>query len=135
MDQIPLPPSPPQAPREPQKSFIEKLQELDETMKKRVLIAGSAVLMALVVYVWLGYFNSIVTSDQLQLADEGASLSQGTQAAAEQPAAPSATPSQTPGFWEQLGGGMVSLYHDAASGAKHIENALGSPKQYTVTPH
>jgi hypothetical protein len=143
----PLPPKPaallvqkePPAPAvlpEPRPSFIENLQLLDEPMKQRVLIAGSALLMLVVVYVWAGYFNNIVMSNPVQLADQNAIAAQAQQQQAQQaPAAQTAqSQSNTPGFWQEFGSGAVSLYNNAVNGIKNIGIMLRNPKQYTVTP-
>ena len=43
-----------------QKTFLEKLQSSDDRTKTRWVVGISAVAMALVVVVWLNYFNGIV---------------------------------------------------------------------------
>jgi hypothetical protein len=45
---------------ENKKSFLEELQSLDEATKRKVAIATTAVIMIGVVYIWFGYFNSLV---------------------------------------------------------------------------
>jgi len=97
-------------------------------MKRRVLIAASAVMMALVVYVWIGYFNSIVMGNPVQLANQGAVAQSGTAAPAV------ATQPSAPGFWTELGSGFVSMYHGMVSGFQGAGNALQAPKQYEITP-
>ncbi len=42
--------------------FLEELQALDEGKKRKVLIAAVAIMMVLVVFVWMLYFNGIVVS-------------------------------------------------------------------------
>ncbi len=126
-----LPPLPPTAPH---RDYLAELQSLNEPMKRRVLIAASAVVMALVVFVWVGYFNNIVMSNQSGLADQSAIAQSGTvaPAAAAAPVAP-ATPtsvadlSNAPSFWQTLGGGIASMYHGIISGLKE-------PRQYDIVP-
>ena len=59
------------------RDYIRELQSLDEPIKQRVLIAASAITMMLVVYIWIGYFNSIVMGGPTQLADQSASVQAG----------------------------------------------------------
>ena len=42
------------------KNFLERLQAADETVKRRWLIAGTIFAMAIVIFVWLAYFNTII---------------------------------------------------------------------------
>jgi hypothetical protein len=51
---------------EPQKSFLEELQSLDEPVKRRILVVSAIIIMAIVIYVWLGYFNGLVATNQPQ---------------------------------------------------------------------
>ena len=48
------------------KPFLEELQALDSGKKRNILIIVTVVLMALVLYIWLGYFNNIVGSTGIQ---------------------------------------------------------------------
>jgi hypothetical protein len=48
------------------KSFFEELQSLSESTKQRILVVSTIVIMIVVVYVWLGYFNGIVAQAQSQ---------------------------------------------------------------------
>ncbi len=140
MENVPMPPLPPQP--EPRRDYLAELQALDEPMKRRVLVAASAVMMAIVVYVWIGYFNSIVMGGSVQLADQSA-MAQSGAAGAAVPAGASAQntqdastnpPSSAPDFWQMLRSGLVSLYHGAVSGFKGAGSALQAPKQYDITP-
>jgi hypothetical protein len=131
MNEIPLPPSPPvpPAPLQPKKDFLETLQSLDEPMKRRVLVASSAVMMAVVVFLWIGYFNNIVMGNpSSQLADQTAVP------IAVQPQAQTGSSPSAPGFWAQLGGGIASMYHGMVSDFKGAGSALQAPKQYDITP-
>ena len=41
--------------------FLEELRSLEESTKKKVLYISAAVIMIVVIYFWLAYFNSLVT--------------------------------------------------------------------------
>lgn len=118
------------------RDYIRELQSLDEPIKQRVLIAASAITMMLVVYIWIGYFNSIVMGGPTQLADQSASVQAGAvpSAITGDVATSAVTTPSAPGFWQMLGGGIDSLYHGAVSGFKGAGSALQAPKQYDITP-
>jgi len=42
------------------KGFLEYLQSLDEPTKKKVLVISTALIMIVVVYFWLAYFNNLI---------------------------------------------------------------------------
>lgn len=44
------------------KSFIEEIQSLNDTIKFRVIVVAAVFIMGIVVYVWLGYFNTLISS-------------------------------------------------------------------------
>lgn len=41
--------------------FIEKLQNSDEDTKKKWMFVLTSISMAVVIFIWLGYFNNLVT--------------------------------------------------------------------------
>jgi hypothetical protein len=90
------------------KGFIEELQSLSDTHKKRVLVISTIVIMLIVVGVWFSYFNGIL-------------------AAASQPTvaeATSTTPTASgPSMWQNIKNDMAS-----------IGNVFNSSSQYTVQP-
>ena len=56
---------------ESRKTFLEELQSLEEPTKFKILIASTVVIMIVVVYFWLAYFNGIVSSvSQPTVADQ-----------------------------------------------------------------
>ena len=94
----------------PTKSFLEELQSLEESTKTKVLIVSTIVLMLLVFYFWLAYFNGIVSS-----AGETAGVDQ------DQASVPVDQTSPTPGFWSRVG-----------SGAAIVGDAIGSGFQWLM---
>ena len=127
-------------PMEQQKGFLERLQSLDESTKHKILIGATAVIMIVVVYFWLAYFNSIVVnlSAQPVAASGGAaqtgSTAQNAPAATTAAPAESATQSPTPAasgggtsIWHNIGAGFMSLVHG-------FGNIFQSQGQYTVQP-
>ena len=93
-------------------SFFEQLQSLDESMKQKILIVATIVIMVVVVYVWIGYFNGIV-----------AGVSQPDQSVAQ--VQPQAT---------QPTSGGNSVWQDMQNGMANMINAFKQPGQYTIEP-
>jgi hypothetical protein len=98
------------------KSFLEELQSLDEPTKSKVLIITTIVIMAVVIYFWLGYFSSIVTG-----------IPQPAVAGEDQPAQ-NANQSAEPGFFQRMGNGMATIIHS-------FGQILEAPRKYVVKPN
>jgi len=104
---------------EPRKGFIEELQELEAPVKKKVLAVSASIIMAVVVYVWLGYFNTIIAS---------------APAAA---IAANATPTSTaraPGFFARIEGGGAYMARTFGIWASGMASAVKGPRQYIIKP-
>jgi len=98
------------------KSFLEKLQSSDDRTKTRWVIGASAVATALVVAVWLSYFNSIVGQN---------------------PAAASAAAADTGrdfSFSKTARDGAAFLYQSIVGKIGAIGNAITKPREYMVKP-
>jgi hypothetical protein len=94
-------------------SFIDELQGLDESAKRKILVAATVVIMIVVAYLWIGYFNGLVAgSSQQQSA---------TVAVAQTPAG--AATNNGNSFWQNMKNDMAN-----------IANTFRGPGQYTVTP-
>ena len=104
---------------EPRKGFIEELQGLEAPVKKRVLIVSTSIIMAVVVYVWLGYFNNIIANAPAAALAENAT---------------STPTSSAPGFFDRIGGGGAYMLRAFGSWADSAANALKSPRQYIIKP-
>lgn len=89
------------------KSFLERVRSLDESGKRMVLVGATAIVVAIVIYVWVGYFSGLVSVSQPAVAEN-------------QPA----QTSSGPGFWQNLRNGMAS-----------IAETLRGPGQYTIKPN
>ena len=99
------------------KGFIEELQSLEEPTKKKILVVSTVLVMAVVVYVWLGYFNNLVSSTP------GIALSDN-----------SSTTSSAPGFFERVTGGSAFMLQAFGSWTREMGSAIESPRQYDIKP-
>jgi len=101
------------------KNFLEQLQSLDEPMKKKVLVVSTAVIMVIVVYFWLAYFNTLIAgiSNQPPVAvnaDAGGS-------------APAAAAPAGPNMLQRMGNGLAAMYTD-------FKDILRGEKEYDIKP-
>ena len=95
-------------------NFLKRLQESDENVKRRWLILGSAVMMILVVFVWLNYFNALV----------------------QQASAPAPAEQSERGltFWQTFKSGLGIVFQTAGSKIKSWFEIVRSPKSYSIQP-
>ncbi len=139
------------------------LQTLDEGTKTKVLIVSAAVIMAVVFYLWLMYFNGIIASvpQMTAVQDPGAGSATGiagaadagtasgavpnaAPAAAEPAPAPSSVPipalsttaaaPEGPGFWARFKAGTAGLGERVVGFARWFAGIFQSPRQYIVKP-
>jgi cytoskeletal protein RodZ len=94
--------------------FLKELQSLDEPAKNRILIIATVVIMIVVLFVWIAYFNSIVIPSAAQ-TDKTATTTATTASAV--PAADvvtqtsSAQSNSGSGFWKGMESGFTNLFH------------------------
>ena len=55
--------------------FLETLQNTEERTKQWIVIGASATVGLLVIWIWLGYFNNIVSPASVAAADNDTSIS------------------------------------------------------------
>lgn len=107
---------------ENKKTFLEGLRSLDEPIKRRALVIGSAVLMVAVVFVWFAYFNDVVIGGQEQ--------AQAVNATANTPAA---APVQTQTANAAAVAGP-SLWQNIENGFGDVAHMFQAPRQYNIQP-
>ncbi len=93
-------------------NFLKKLQASDEGVKQRWLIASSAILMAIVIFLWLGYFNALIQPVNAPPPTESADLS----------------------FWQTFKTGLGIISENIKSEIKSWLGILKSPKDYIIQP-
>ncbi len=91
-------------------NFWERLRTADEKTKRKIIIITSCICMVVIVYIWLGYFNNIVSS--AVQSGSGAQI-------------------PSPGFWDKIKSNADSFY-EKISGA--FVSFFDGSKQYIVQP-
>ena len=109
--------------------MLEELWALNETNKKRLLVVVTIIVMAIIVGVWVSYFNSVIMGASSAPAAQTASAvpKQATTStiAPAPPVVSHTAPAQqsSPGLWQYI-----------ESGASHIVNIFKDQSQYTIQP-
>lgn len=110
------------------KNFLEKLQSAPETIKRRWIIGAAAVIMAIVIYVWLAYFNNLIIAGLSKSAVPYASS--GQVPAESLPGAGAGSTS----FLQTLKDATANLYNIFGGALRALGNILNSPREYLVKP-
>ena len=95
--------------------FIEQLQNLDESTKTKIMVIATILIMAIIIYFWLGYFGNIVSAVP------------GQAVASNQQPETNSEKASTPGFFERMGNGLATISHA-------FENFFQAPKKYLINP-
>ena len=94
--------------------MLRQIQSLDESTKRTILIVSTIIIMAAVVYLWIGYFNGIVT--------------------AENPPTPVAENSVQPSSGSAFAN-IANAFANGFNGVVHwIGDALTNPGKYNIRP-
>ncbi len=101
-------------------TFIKKLREGDEATKMRWLILFSAIAAVFVLFVWLKYFNSIVSNqvNNQQLSEQETERETG----------------QNFSFWQTFKSGLEVTLQSIADGFHSIFSTISQPKNYMIKP-
>lgn len=90
------------------KGLLEKLQSADEAAKKRYVVIASAVVMVVVLWLWLGYFNNLITRESPAVA------------------------ANQPSFFTTMKRGAGIVYQGFIDAIGGFGKALTSPKTYEI---
>ena len=101
----------------PMEGFLEKLRSSDDATKTKWIILFTSIIMVIVVYVWLAYFNTLFASFNTPSA-----------VTENQSNPPQEIARSYPTIFERMG----SAYH-AFIGA--VGNMLKLQREYTITPN
>lgn len=93
------------------KDFLEKLQNADESIKKRWLVILSAISMVIIIIVWLKYFAFVIRPvGTLSQEDSGGGFS----------------------FWETMKTGVSVLWGKLLGALRSLERILSAPRNYII---
>lgn len=102
---------------ERKKGFFEELQSLDEPTKKKIMIVAAVVIMAMVIYVWLAYFNNLLASvTQPPVADNSTAGASGGN------------------LFDGIQQGTASIYRLFMNALHGLSSILEAPRQYIIHP-
>lgn len=96
------------------KNFLETLQESDERTKMRWVIGCSAVAMAVVIFLWFGYFNTLITNF------------------GEPEAAVTVREGEELGFIGTMRSGLAAIGELVRNGAEAFSDSLAAPRRYSI---
>jgi hypothetical protein len=116
----------------PSKNFLEEIQSLSDGDKKRVLIIGTIVIMAIVIGVWFTYFNTIITGSASPAVAQVTSTDSGT--ATTSIAITPTTPAQSQSVASPAAPAGPSLWQRIESGFAWIGNIFKHSSNYAVQP-
>lgn len=102
------------------KKFLNKIQTGSEANKMRWLILFSVIAAALVLFVWLKYFDSIVASQTNNQDVAGQQTGQET--------------SNGFAFWQTFKAGLGVVFQSIANGFHSIFSIISQPKSYMINP-
>lgn len=109
-------------------SFLEKLQSAPEAAKRRWIIAATAAIMVAVIYIWLAYFNTLLTAGFSSPANSSpAGSEQMTQP-------PSTAGGSNVTFWQTLKNSVANLYAIFTEKLRDLGNILNAPREYIIKP-
>jgi len=97
--------------------FIDELQALEEGTKRKILIITTIFAMAIILYLWTGYFGSLISA----IPQTQPPVAQNDQS--DQTATGTSTAQNGPSFFQSVQSGMANIY-----------GTLRGPGQYDVTP-
>jgi len=119
---------------ETKRSFIEELQALNEPTKRKVLIGATVVIMLIVAYLWLGYFNGLIAaSSQAPVAAAQPTTAEEQQPQVQQPQADVAPPPAL-GVWQNVEQGMATIGGFFAGAFASFAHLVRIPGQYNISP-
>jgi hypothetical protein len=106
------------------KDFLERLRAASEPTKRRWIVVITAVVMVAVIYVWLAYFNNLLTAGFSQPA------------ATEQPALPGngGGTSGSTSFSQTLKNAVANIYGIFGDMFHALGNILNAPREYIIKP-
>jgi hypothetical protein len=102
--------------------FLQKLQSAPEATKRRWTIIVTVIVMVIVIYVWLAYFNNLVKNFSATGQPPVASIG------------PTSSGSNEASFWETFKSGVANLLGAFTGKLNALGNILNAPREYIIKP-
>lgn len=97
--------------------FLEKLQNLDEATKRRWMFILSGIAMVVVVFVWLAYFNNLVSG----FGESEIAIAESVEA-------------ESFPFFETAGSALAATYRAFWGLLRGFGEVLNEPREYIINP-
>jgi hypothetical protein len=116
---------------ENKKTFLEELQSLEETTKRKVVVVSTIILMVGVIYLWLGYFNTLVVGQS-----QRNQVAQNNDTAGTMGVTDGATGAQVAGTQNNAANATTgaNFFQNMKNGMAWIAGMFKSPGQYNIQP-
>lgn len=95
---------------------MENLRSKDNETKKIVLIFSSALVMIIVAFVWLKYFDTLIQPLDSLLPEEKTKVEEGFS------------------FFETIKAGLAVIYDSFKNSLESLRQILGRPRDYIIEP-
>ena len=121
-------------------NFWEELRSLEEPTKTKILVVATVLVMVVVVYFWMAYFNNLIAGSQTggNAVGVGVATAEPAQPSAPAAAAPAAAAEQSaasvPGFWQNAANGTAFLFAQFVNAMRGLGNIFAGPRQYLIKP-
>ncbi|RJQ28637.1 hypothetical protein C4571_03135 [Candidatus Parcubacteria bacterium] len=96
------------------RGFLHKIQSADEPTKRKWVVVFSTIAMALVVYVWLAYFNNLIGNSVAPASNEPVQ--------------------EEPTFFDAVRRGSAILYEGFKGKIQDLGGILKAPREYIIQP-
>ncbi|MBU6500497.1 MAG: hypothetical protein KGJ89_01555 [Patescibacteria group bacterium] len=104
--------------------FLGKIQSADESTKRRWIIICTIVIMVVILYVWLAYFNNLMAS----VSNQGENIADTSGS----PAAARTSSGST--FLQSVKNSPAFIYNIFTNSISFLGGILQSPREYIVKP-
>lgn len=105
------------------KSILEKLRALDNPVKLKVMMIATILVMILVVFLWVAYFNAVIVPSlaPVDITQTSTTVSE--------------VPDSGSGISDLFSSTMSSFWDVMKNAGRSFKEIVQNPKQYNVSPN